>query len=79
MFFPLSPSCSVRSEISSTKVEFNFFILFFTVIGIHCFFGIVQVRVSLPTLEVFVLPLHGLQMVQRFFIRVLEFEELSPK
>ena len=44
----------------------------------HCVFCVFQVRVSLPTLEVFVLPLHGLQMVQRFFIRVLEFEELSP-
>ena len=34
---------------------------------------------SLQTLEVFVLPLHGLQVIQRFLIRVLEFEELSAK
>ena len=34
---------------------------------------------SLQTLEVFVLPLHGLHVIQRFLIGVLEFEELSAK
>ena len=34
---------------------------------------------SLQTLEVFVLPLHGLQVIQSLLIGVFEFEELSAK
>lgn len=84
MLFPPSPSCSVRSEISSVEnvvVHQNLF-------GITDLYKKIiilltklyrSINANALTLEVLVLPLHGLQMIQRLLIRVLEFEELSAE
>lgn len=68
--FPLCPICSVKSEISSViKTELKILkcseqhkLLF-------------SHSETWLTLQVFILPLHGLQMIQRFFVGVLQFEE----
>ena len=74
MLFPVSPICSVRSEISSAE---QFYIK--SVMHIYLQTSAVYIIEQKLTLEVLVFTLQGLQLIQSFFIWVLHLEKLSAE
>ena len=94
MLFPVSPSCSVRSEISSATRHlkpltqsqhlpmYYWFVFqdktFFLASLNKLWFGSI-LRPSWLTLEILVLPLKSLQLVKSLLIGVLHLEQLSAE
>ena len=83
MVFPVSPICSVRSEISSVRkrVQSIYFCLFLVCgyLATKCLLVCFIDSKYVFTLQVLVLSLEGLKVVQSFFIRVLHLEHLSAQ